>query len=220
MFQVQDRERERAQQYRKESIAARKCWMWTYLRYSSPETVEINDAKIIVAFALYELEKLFSASALAKRRLWTRRKEQEDQEIQQECDISINYFKRSGQVIQKMLDLTETFEGFSPVHIMEDPSMQRIQQMPLDFEEMIETMGVLYRCIDAFEEAVECYNAVKMLLIKINLFFTEACLQSDDSEDNSTASFITMESYGAIMFRHKEKFMKSIHSIGDIHYGV
>ena len=47
--------------------------------------VEKNDAKIIVAFVLYELGKILYASALAKQRLWKKCKYQEDQEIQQEC---------------------------------------------------------------------------------------------------------------------------------------
>ena len=216
VFQVRERERERARQYLEESIAARKRRMRTYLRYSNPDMVESNDAKIIVAFALYELGKLFSASALAKRRLWTRRKEQEDQEIQQECEIAIKYFKRSGQVMQKLLELTETLDGFSPAQIMEDPSLQRIQRMPSTFEEMLETMGVLYRCIDAFEEAVECYNAVKMLLTKMNLSATLAGLERDASEENSAASFISMESAGGVTRGQKEKVAKSIQSIGDI----
>ena len=47
-----------------------------------------------------------------------------------ECEIAINYFKRSEQVIQKLLELTETLEGLSPVHIMEDLSLQHIQRIP------------------------------------------------------------------------------------------
>ena len=79
--------------------------------------------------------------------------------------------------------------------------MQSIRQMPLEFQEMLENMGVLYRCIDSFEEAVECYNAVKMFRININLFSTETCLQRDESEDNSASSFITMESAGSVTCR-------------------
>ena len=96
MFQVRNSERERARKYLKESIASRKRLIRIYLRYSNPDMVESNDAKIIILFALYELGKLFSASALSKRRLCTRRKNQEDEEIQQECDISIKFFKRYG----------------------------------------------------------------------------------------------------------------------------
>ena len=54
-----------------------------------------------------------------------------------------------------MLELTENLESFSSAQIMEYPSLQRIQKMTSIFEEMIETMVVLYRCIDDFEEAVE-----------------------------------------------------------------
>ena len=79
MFQVQDRERERDQQYLEKSIAAHKRWVWNYFRYSNPDMVESNDVKIIVAFALYKLGNLLSASALTKHRLWTRRKDREDQ---------------------------------------------------------------------------------------------------------------------------------------------
>ena len=63
-----------------------------------------------------------------------RRKYQEYQDIWQDCEIIVNYFKRSGQVIQNLLNLTEMFEGFYPAHIMECPYMHLIQQMPLTFE--------------------------------------------------------------------------------------
>ena len=124
--------------------------MQAYLRYSNPYMVDSNDAKIVVSFAMYELGKLLSDSELAKRRLQTRSKYKVYQDIQQECEISINYFNSYGQVIKNMLELKEILEGFSPSHIMKDPSLQLIQIMPSTFEEMIDTMDVLYRCFNDF----------------------------------------------------------------------
>ena len=87
--------------------------------------------------------------------------------------------------------------------------------MPSTFEKMLKTMGVVYCCIDDFGEAVECHNDVKIILTKMNLSTTDAVLERDSSEDNSAASFITMESDGAVMRRQKDKVEKYIHSIGD-----
>ena len=74
VFRVWECERERSQKYLGYSIVERKYWMQTYLRYSNPDMVDSNDANIIVAFEMYKLGKIFSASALAKQRLWMRRK--------------------------------------------------------------------------------------------------------------------------------------------------
>ena len=46
------------------------------MKYSKPDMVDRNDAKIIVAFVLYELGKIFSTSALAKLRLRAKNKYQ------------------------------------------------------------------------------------------------------------------------------------------------
>ena len=81
MLQVWKCEQERVRQYPKYYIAAYNRWVRTYLRYSKPDMVESNDAKITLKFMLYEIRKLLSASALAKRRLWNRRKYKDNQEI-------------------------------------------------------------------------------------------------------------------------------------------
>ena len=82
--------------------------------------------------------------------------------------------------------------------------------MPSTFEKMLKTMGVVYCCIDDFGEAVECHNDVKIILTKMNLSTTDAVLERDSSEDNSAASFITMESDGAVMSGRKGKIAKYI----------
>ena len=115
-----------------------------------------------------------------------------------------------------MLELTENLESFSSAQIMEYPSLQRIQKMTSIFEEMIETMVVLYRCIDDFEEAVEYYNDVKILLTNINISVTEEGLERDYSEDNDAASLISMDSAGYITRRKKEKVTKYVQITGDI----
>ena len=88
--------------------------------------------------------------------------------------------------------------------------------MPPTFDEMPDTMGILYHCINDFDEAVDCYNAVKMLLTKMNLSATEAGLERDASEENYAALFITVESSGAVTYVQLEKVAKFIQSIGDI----
>ena len=88
---------------------------------------------------------------IGQRRLCMRYKDPEDQEIQHQCEIAINYLHKSVQVIQNLLDLTENLDGFSPAYIMEDPYLQCIQRMLSTFEEMLQKMGVIYRCINAFE---------------------------------------------------------------------
>ena len=76
LFLVQEHEQDRAQQYLENSIVEFKRLMRTNLKYSNPDMVERNDAKIIVAFVLYELGKIFSTSALAKLRLRAKNKYQ------------------------------------------------------------------------------------------------------------------------------------------------
>ena len=93
---------------------------------------------------------------------------------------------------------------------MEDPYLQHIQKIPSIFEGIIDTIGVLYPCIDDFEEAFEFYNAVKIIISKINLSATEAVLNRDASEDNCAASFITVPSDGAVMSGNKGKIAKYI----------
>ena len=78
VFQVWGSEIDRSQQYLEEYIAAHNRKMRTYLRFSNPDMVEINDAKIIVTFDLYKVGALFSSSFLEKLRLWTGHKYQED----------------------------------------------------------------------------------------------------------------------------------------------
>ena len=81
-----------------------------------------------------------------------------------------------------MLELAENLEGFSPEHNMEDPYLQCIKGMPFTFDEMIDTMGVIYRNNDAFNWYVECYNDIKMIPTKMKIYVAEEGLECDESE--------------------------------------
>ena len=69
LFRVWEHEQDRYQQYLENYIVEFKRLMRKYLKYYKPDMVERNDAKIIVAFVMYELGKILSDSVLEKRRL-------------------------------------------------------------------------------------------------------------------------------------------------------
>ena len=159
----------------------------------------INYERITMAITLYELGKLVSWFVMKNdiderepRRLSliapTRNIAVRD------CRKAIEYFEEAKGILQDSIAMTETL-GYTQDD--ENVYISRLYLTPIIFEEMLQTMAILYRKLDKYDESVKCYNEFSILLTRVELDAApEASLAISKKEKVAVAS----KSIGDILF--------------------
>jgi len=139
-----------------------------------------------------------------------------------ECSTAIKYFVESRNIMQKCIDLTD-----ATLYDLDDPSVasnnigkddakvERIRRMPGTFEKMLQIMAIMYRKLDMYDKAVECYNEVSILLTRMEL----SSSHGDNNgilNDAKVTTNMNGECDDINLIQQKEKVASSSHSIGDI----
>ncbi len=159
----------------------------------------IDYEKITIAIIYYELGKLFSCQE----------NNAEDNELRRrrsisytgklagkECASAVSYFEDAQEILEDSVEMAETLDH---ANNEDDCWISRLHKTPEIYEEMLQTMAVLYRKLDEYDKSVECYNKVSILLTRKEI--------SNDLEPNTEDSMLSCQ---------REKVAFSSQSIGDI----
>jgi len=161
---------------------------------------DVNYERITMAITLYEIGKLCSWLVIRNDI-----EEHEPRRLQllrptsfaiRDCKIAISYFEEAKEILQDSISISETL---AYAHEDEDPFISRLHLTPSIYEEMLQTMAVLYRKLGEYDKSVECYNEVSLLLTRMAL---------DESVEASTKEILHIS--------QKEKVAYSSQCIGDI----
>lgn len=161
---------------------------------------DINYERITMAITLHEIGKLCSWLVIrndieehTSRRLQLLRP---TSFAIRDCQIAISYFEEAKEILQDSISISETL---AYAHEDEDPFISRLHLTPSIYEEMLQTMAVLYRKLGEYDKSVECYNEFSVLLTRMAL---------DESDEASTKEILHIS--------QKEKVAYSSQCIGDI----
>jgi len=131
---------------------------------------DINYERITMAISLYELGKICAWLVIRNdinehepRRL---RLIRPTSFAIRDCRIAISYFEEAREILQDSIAMSETL---AYAHENEDPFISRLHLTPSIYEEMLQTMAVLYRKLGEYDKSVECYNEVSLLLTRMAL---------------------------------------------------
>uniref|UniRef100_A0A7S3PXG4 Uncharacterized protein n=1 Tax=Chaetoceros debilis TaxID=122233 RepID=A0A7S3PXG4_9STRA len=166
-----------------------------------PEDEElINYERISIAITLYELGKLFAWFVM--------RNDIDHQGPQQlplisssrnialrNCRSALKYFEEAHSILQGSVSIAESLSNGREE---KDVFSSRLEVTPTIYEEMLQTMAILYRKLGNYDKSVECYNEVSILLTRMEL--------NDDTEAGPETRVVSQ----------KEKVALSSQSIGDI----
>ena len=131
---------------------------------------DLNYERITMAISLYELGKICSWLVI--------RNDIEEHEPRRlrlirptsfairDCQIAIAYFEEAREILQDSVSMSETL---AYAHEGEDPFISRLHLTPSIYEEMLQTMAVLYRKLGEYDKSVKCYNEVSLLLTRMAL---------------------------------------------------
>lgn len=168
----------------------------------NPDDTSNDNEEIIIAFILYELGKLFSFSALKENHskpqpyayssLFFSTKKLSGQE----GVGALSYFEEARSILQGNAGLVDAVDSLI---LVDNPWAARLQKTPDIYEDMLQTMAILYRKLDEYNKSVECYNEVSILLTRMGL---------GDSPDAGLEE--------SKVHNQKEKVAIASQSIGDI----
>eukprot|EP00979_Chaetoceros_neogracilis_P007995 scaffold1744_cov237-Chaetoceros_neogracile.AAC.7 len=77
-----------------------------------------------------------------------------------------NEGEKAREILQDSVSMSETL---AYAHEDEDPFISRLHLTPSIYEEMLQTMAVLYRKLGEYDKSVKCYNEVSLLLTRMAL---------------------------------------------------
>ena len=182
----------KAKQYFEDSIIMRRRLIKTMSEgMETVNHISEDHDQVAIAFSFYEIGKLFAKPVMKKRH----EKSDIDKITLKEVNVAVTYFEEASKIMLKKIDLSDNPEVAS---VEDDPLTARLLRMPTLFEEMLQLMAVMYRKLDLYDKAMECYNEVSILLTRMEL-----------NEDECASG-------KSILSNQKEKVAFSSHSIGDI----
>jgi len=126
----------------------------------------VDNEESIMAFILYELGKLFSSSILKEENHPPRTQlffSIKEPTWKEGIASSLSYFEEARSILQGCVALVDTMCELGPT---DDPWTARLQKAPIIYEDMLQTMAILYRKLDQYDKSVECYNEVSILLTR------------------------------------------------------
>ena len=183
---------------------------------------------VFIAYTLFELGKLFSSSVLMKNKQQQqmRRMSLSSNNVTiKECRIAIKYFQEAREIFRDKIEQVDSFilldddQSLMDGNNVQTSIMQaKYYKMPSVFEEMLQTMAVMYRNMDMYDKAVECYNEVSFLLTRMELGSKQT--KQEDQEKNIEEKEDTDQclnhSEEFKILNQKDKVASSSHAIGDI----
>jgi tetratricopeptide (TPR) repeat protein len=184
-----------------QSILIRKRMMKRLESFDSQDDNNTLDyEKITIALISYELGKLYSCQQhnmedkdFKKRRSISF----VGKPIAKDCIAAVSYFEDARETLEESIEMAETLDF---INDEDDCWISRVHKTPEIYEEMLQTMAVLYRKLDEYDKSVECYNKVSMLL-------TRQEISEDDLEPNAEKGMLLCQ---------KEKVAFSSQSIGEV----
>ncbi len=160
----------------------------------------VNYEKITMAITLYELGKLYSwfvmRNDIEEKKTRTLGLISPRRNIAlRDCQKAIDYFEEAKGILRDSIEMAETL-GYTEED--QDVFISRLHLTPAIYEEMLQSMAVLYRKLDKYDKSIECYNEFSILSTRMEL---------GDLDSKSRQSFPTGK---------KQKVAVASQSIGDI----